>query len=153
MPRSNHGTEKPKSLALATKMFIRSLRPWLLPIIIAIILSIAATVCSIFGPNILGRMTNSAVEDYTQAIIANGGTVPDVERLTEAINWGKIGQLALTLIILYAVSAILNYIQGVIFRLFPHIMLRRCEQRLLQRSRVYLFHILISTRSAIPYHG
>lgn len=115
MPRSNHGTEKPKSLALATKMFIRSLRPWLLPIIIAIILSIAATVCSIFGPNILGRMTNSAVEDYTQAIIANGGTVPDVERLTEAINWGKIGQLALTLIILYAVSAILNYIQGVIF--------------------------------------
>ena len=54
MPRSNHGTEKPKSLALATKMFIRSLRPWLLPIIIAIILSIAATVCSIFGPNIFG---------------------------------------------------------------------------------------------------
>ncbi len=114
MPRTNHATEKPKSLGLATKVFLRSLGPWLFPIIISIILAIAATVCSIFGPDLLGQMTNSAVEDYTGAIVANGGNLPDADQLADAINWGKIGSIAVTLIILYVVSAILNYIQGAI---------------------------------------
>lgn len=114
MPRANHATEKPKSLGLATKVFLKSLRPWLFPIIISIILAIAATVCSIFGPDLLGQMTNSAVEDYTGAVVANGGNLPDADQLASAINWGKIGGIAVTLIILYVVSAVLNYVQGAI---------------------------------------
>lgn len=114
MPRPGHATEKPKSLGRAAKVFLRSLRPWLIPIIISIILAIAATVCSIFGPNLLGQMTNSAVEDYTSAVVANGGQIPGAVQLADAINWGKIGQIAITLIILFIVSAVLNYIQGAI---------------------------------------
>lgn len=114
MPRPGHATAKPKNLSIALKNFSHSLKPWLPQIIISLLLAIAATVCSIFGPNILGKMTNSAVEDYTAAIVANHGEIPDSETLSNAINWGKLGQMALLLIGLYLVSAILNYIQGVI---------------------------------------
>lgn len=113
MPRGGHLTEKPKSLGRAFKMFARSLKPWMVPLIFAIILAIAATVCSIFGPDILGQMTNSAVEDYQLAAMQAGG-IPNAEQLGEAINWGRIGRLALILIALYLASAILNYIQGAI---------------------------------------
>lgn len=114
MPRPGHLTAKPKNLSIALKNFTHSLRPWLPQITIAILLAIAATICSIFGPKILGQMTNIAVEDYSAAIAANHGEIPDTETLTNAINWSKLGQLALLLIALYIISAILNYIQGVI---------------------------------------
>ncbi len=114
MPRPGHATAKPKNLSVAFKNFARSLRPWLSHIIIAALLAVAATVCSIFGPKILGQMTNSAVEDYGTAIQQNHGAVPDPETLNAAINWQKLGSLALLLIGLYIASAILNYIQGVI---------------------------------------
>lgn len=113
MPRSHSG-EKPKQMSLALKRFLSSLRPWMWPIIIALILSVAATVCSIFGPKVLGQMTNTAVEDYGAAIMQAGGQIPDSEALSAALNWEKLGQLALLLIGLYIASAILGYIQGVI---------------------------------------
>ena len=112
MPRGvGHNREQPKSLGRAVKNFIRSLRAWLVPIIIAIILAIGATVCSIFGPKILGQMTNSAVEDYQTAIINNGGQLPDPEQLADAIRWDNIGRLAIILIVLYIASVVLNYVQ------------------------------------------
>lgn len=114
MPRGAHATEKPKSLGRAAKLFMCSLKPWMIPLIFAVILAIAATVCSIFGPNILGQMTNSAIEDYQTAVAQAGGQMPTPEQLSNALNWGRIGGLALTLIVLYVISAILNYIQGVI---------------------------------------
>lgn len=114
MPRGAHATEKPKSLSRAAKLFMRSLKPWMIPLIFAVILAIAATVCSIFGPNILGQVTNSAIEDYHTAVAQTGGQMPTPEQLNDALNWGRIGGLALTLIMLYAASAILNYIQGAI---------------------------------------
>lgn len=114
MPRGHRASEKPQSLGFAIRVFSKSLRPWFVPIIIAILLAIVATICSIFGPNILGQMTNTAIEDYQTAIVAAGGEIPNAEQLADAINWGKIGRMALLLIILYVVSAVLNYIQGVI---------------------------------------
>lgn len=114
MPKSGHSTEKPKSLGRAFKLFARSLHPWKLPIFFAIFLAIAATVCSIFGPKILGQMTNSAVEDYQKAVLQANGQMPSPEELNAALDWGRIGHLAIVLIILYVISVTLNYIQGAI---------------------------------------
>lgn len=114
MPRVGHAAMKPKNLSVAIKLFLRSLRPWLLPISIAVVLAIGATVCSIFGPKILGQMTNYAVEDYQTAIMQNGGHLPSAEAINEALNWSRLGNLALVLIVLYVISVVLNYIQGVI---------------------------------------
>lgn len=114
MPKMNHATVKPKNMRIAAKNFIYSLRPWAVSILVATLLAIASTVCSIFGPNILGQMTNGAVEDYQAAVIQAGGAIPSAEQLNSALNWGRLGGLALLLIGLYLASAILNYIQGAI---------------------------------------
>lgn len=112
MPR--HATMKPQNLGAATRNFLKSLRPWLFPIIFAGLLAIAATICSIFGPSILGQMTDTAIGDYQAAVERAGGNVPGSAELNAALNWSKLGSLALTLIALYLVAAILNYLQGVI---------------------------------------
>lgn len=114
MPRSGHATAKPKNFGLSFKKFATSLKPWRWAIVASVILAIAAAVCSIFGPNILGQMTNTAIADYSIAVEQAGGRIPDSETLSAAINWSKLGRLALILIGLYVASAILNYIQGVI---------------------------------------
>lgn len=133
MPRPAHSTEKPKSLARSLRLFTRSLKPWMVPLIFAVLLAIAATVCSIFGPNILGQMTNSAVEDYQTAIVQAGGQMPTPEELSDALNWGRIGRLAITLIILYVVSAILNYIQGAILSVISAHYARRMRTEIIAK--------------------
>lgn len=114
MPKAKLATAKPKNLKLALKNFTRSLRPWLPQIIIAAILAIGATVCSIFGPNILGQMTNTAIENYQTAVMAHPQEELTPELLNNAIDWGKLSNLALLLLSLFIISAALNYIQGVI---------------------------------------
>lgn len=114
MPRPGHATMKPKNSGLALKSFMRSLRPWRVAIAFAAILAVGAVVCSIFGPKILGQMTNTAVENYTTAVTQAGGVLPDAEVLSAALDWQKLGRLALILLGLYAASWIFNYIQGVI---------------------------------------
>lgn len=114
MPRPMGAVAKPKNLAKSMKRFLQTLRPWMVGVIISCILAVGATVCSIFGPKILGRMTDTAVENFQGAVIENGGQVPDSEALAAAIDWEKLGSFALLLIGLYVASAILNYVQGVI---------------------------------------
>lgn len=114
MPKAKLATAKPKNLKLALKNFTRSLKPWLPQIIIAAILAIGAAVCSIFGPNILGQMTNTAIENYQTAVMTHPQEELTPELLNNAIDWGKLGSLALLLLSLFIISAALNYIQGVI---------------------------------------
>lgn len=114
MPRPGHATAKPKNFSLALKNFATSLKPWRWAILASVILAVIAAVCSIFGPNILGQMTNTAIANYSDAVMEAGGQTPDSETLSAAIDWAEIGRLALILIILFVTSAILNYIQGVI---------------------------------------
>lgn len=133
MPKGARSVEKPKSLGLAAKRFSQSLKPWILPIVVSIILAVAATVCSIFGPNILGQMTNTAVENYQTAFMEAGGQMPSSEALAVAIDWGKIGQLALLLIGLFAVSAILNYIQGAILSVVSARYARKLRSQIIEK--------------------
>ena len=88
------------------------LKPWRLPIMAALLLATAATVCGLFGPKILGNMTNTAVEDFGRVIAENGGQIPDAETMASSLNWGELGSLAWLLILLYGASAILSYVEG-----------------------------------------
>lgn len=133
MPRNNHATAKPKNLGLAFKNFSHSLKPWLPQIIIAALLAVGATVCSIFGPKILGQMTDSAVEDYQAVVMSHPGEQLSPETLSNAINWNKLGSLALLLIGLYIVSAILNYIQGVILSVVAARYAKKMRQDIIEK--------------------
>ena len=65
--------ERPQNMHLAFSYFLKTLKPWRIPILISLLLAIGATVCSIFGPNILGQITNIAVEDYQTTVLRAGG--------------------------------------------------------------------------------
>ena len=99
MPRGSLAAEKPKNIGAAIKRFVRSLKNWRLPLLIALIFAAGSAVCSIFGPKILGQMTTEAVNSYGS---------------TGAIDWGVISQLAFILIALFLASAVLSYIEGLI---------------------------------------
>lgn len=115
MPRQMTGGAKPKQMGKTIKQFLAVLSKWRWQILAALLLSVVSTLCGVFGPKILGEMTNTAVESFQGAVAENGGHVPSGEVLAGAINWGKIGNLALILIGLYLASALLSYIEGVIF--------------------------------------
>jgi ATP-binding cassette subfamily B protein len=69
---------------------------------LVIALSIASTIFSIFGPKILGNATTKLFEGVT-AQMAGGGA---------GIDFAAIGQILLSALALYLLSAILAYIQG-----------------------------------------
>ncbi len=93
-------TRKPKNIKITLKKLIKSLKPWYPHIAIALILTIAASVLSIFGPKILGNMTTEAVDSLTE---------------TGSINWEPIAQSALILILLYLFSFGVGYLKEIIF--------------------------------------
>lgn len=99
MPK-NMSFEKPKNASATLRKFVGSLKKWLPLLIIGLVLAAASSVCSLFGPKILGDMTTAALDGMT-----NHG----------AIDWGVIGGLAWTLIALYLASSLLSYIMGVLF--------------------------------------
>lgn len=73
-------------------------------VIAVILFAIASTIFSILGPKILGMATTSLFSDVMGML---DGSV-------SAINFGYIGQIILTLVVLYLVSAAFMYIQGFI---------------------------------------
>lgn len=115
MPRPMMGGAKPKQMGKTVKRFLKVLSRWRLQILVALVLTIVSTICGVFGPKILGEMTNVAVENFQGAVAENGGHVPSSDVLAAAIDWGRIGNLALVLLGLYLASAALSYIEGVIF--------------------------------------
>ncbi|MBR2836902.1 ABC transporter ATP-binding protein [Candidatus Saccharibacteria bacterium] len=97
-PGHSHGGahEKVKDSRRAAKEFLSSIKPYWWPIIISVLLSVGSAVVGIFIPKLLGDMTNIAVNTYPE------------------IDWGEISAKAITVIVLFAVSATLQYIQAFI---------------------------------------
>lgn len=114
MPRMMSGGAKVKDGKKSFSRFVKVTKPWWWALAAAMVLAVASTVCSIFGPKVLGEMTNTAVGNFQTALVENGGELPNTETLSAALNWGKLGGLAWTLILLYLASAVLGYLEGVI---------------------------------------
>lgn len=113
MPKFGHDVAKPRNLGKAIRQFMLSLKPWWGALIIAMLLAVGATVCAIFCPKILGQMTDVAVENYMTSLQPTDATA-DTEAPGISLDWGRLGSLAIILIVLYLSSAALNYIEGVI---------------------------------------
>ena len=92
MPKSKHIRQT------FGKLF-RSLKKYRFAMIIAIVISVIASLVGVFIPRILGDMTNVAVNTYPE------------------IDFDEVGQKAVFVIILLLVAGVLNYIQGVILAL------------------------------------
>ena len=71
-----------------------------IPIIIVMIFAIGSTIFTIVGPKILGNATTEIFNGLVSKL--SGGT---------GIDFGKVGQIALTLLGLYVISALFSFVQ------------------------------------------
>ena len=99
MPTPHKTVDRPKNLKVSAKIFLKSLKPYRLPIIVAIIFAVGSTILSIFGPRILGQMTTDAMNSFTTS---------------HTIDWTPITSSIITLIILYSLSGLFGYLEGII---------------------------------------
>lgn len=93
----NRPAEKPKDLKTAVKKLVHYLNKLLPLVIVALVLSCFSSVLSIIGPNRLSDLTNE---------ITNG--------LITGMNFDAINSIALFLLIIYLVSALFDFLQGII---------------------------------------
>ena len=100
-PRGGQTTERAKDFKKTTKKLISSyLTKYKIPIIIVMIFAIGSTIFTIVGPKILGNATTEIFNGLVSKL--SGGT---------GIDFGKVGQIALTLLGLYVISALFSFVQ------------------------------------------
>lgn len=92
--KTRSSKEKPKSMWVSFKVFLRSIRKYRFAILGCLLLTIGSAVLGLFIPKILGDMTTIAVDSY-----------PD-------LDWAALGGKAILIIILFSSSALLGYIQA-----------------------------------------
>lgn len=94
--------EKVKDFKKTTKKLIQNyLSKYRVALIIVFIFAIGSTIFTIVGPKILGNATTEIYNGLVGKLSGGNG-----------INFEKIGQIAITLLILYVISAIFSFIQG-----------------------------------------
>ena len=95
--------DKPKDFTTSLKRLISSLKPYKAKIMVVFMFSILSTLFTIVGPKVLG---NATTELYNGLIAKLNNT--------GSINFNKLHTILITLLILYIISAIFNYVQGVV---------------------------------------
>ena len=101
-PGGGAPTSKAKNFKVTTKKLINSyLSKYKFALIIVFVFAVGSAIFNIVGPKILGNATTEIFNGLISKISGGAG-----------IDFGKIGQILLTLLILYIVSAIFSFIQG-----------------------------------------
>lgn len=102
-PRGHRPIEKAKDMKGTIKKLAGILSKYKIAIIIVMIFAIGSTVFSIVGPKILGNATTEIYTGLMNKINGTGG-----------VNFTRIGQIILGVIVLYGTSAAFNLIQSYI---------------------------------------
>ena len=108
-PGHGHGpgprmVEKPKNFKKAMGKLILFIKPFLLPVAIALVFAVAGTVLNLLGPDVINELTNVIKSSFTQ----NG------QIGVFAMDMQKVLRLCLFLVVIYGAGLICSYIQGVI---------------------------------------
>ncbi len=94
--------KKAKDFKSTTKKLIKNyLSQYKIALIIIFIFAIGSTIFTIVGPKILGNATTEIFNGLIGKLSGGNG-----------IDFGKVGQIAITLLILYIISAVFSFIQG-----------------------------------------
>ena len=99
----NRKIEKAKNISGTIKNILKSLRKYYTHLIVILVFSILSTVFTIVGPKILGRATTTLFEGVI-AKLTNSGS----------IDFDKLSKIIVSILILYIISALFNYIQGIL---------------------------------------
>lgn len=98
------GGAKAKDFRGALRKLLKYLNQYKVSIIVVIAFSVLSTIFAIVGPKILGNATTKVFEGIMGMITGSGS----------GIDFAYIGNIILTLVILYLISAAFSYIQGYI---------------------------------------
>ena len=94
--------QKAKDFKKTTKQLIKGyLAKYKIALIIVFIFAIGSTIFTIVGPKILGNATTEIFNGLASKLSGGAG-----------VDFGKVGQIVITLIILYLISALFSFIQG-----------------------------------------
>jgi ATP-binding cassette, subfamily B, multidrug efflux pump len=94
--------EKPRDFKGTMSKLIQYLSPIRLSIVIVMLFATASTVFNIVGPKILGKATTKLFE----------GVMGQIAGSTAGIDFTYIGNIVLTMVVLYLLSAVFMYVQG-----------------------------------------
>ena len=100
--RSSKKVEKPKDMKFALNKLFKALRPHLIILIVAVLLSVFATILSIIGPKVSSQITTIVGEGLFAKIDGSGG-----------IDFDTILSIIKTMLIIYSASFVFNFIQRV----------------------------------------
>lgn len=93
--------EKPKDFGGTVRKLIAYIGPYRVPIAVVLLAAAGSTVFNIVGPKILSRATTELFNGLVAKVAGTGG-----------IELGRIGRILSNLLVLYAVSAAFNMLQG-----------------------------------------
>jgi ATP-binding cassette subfamily B protein len=93
--------EKPSDFKGTFRKLLRLMTAWRLQLIIVIIFAIGGAAFGVVGPKILGRATTEIFSGLMGKIGGGGG-----------INYASVGRILLSVLLLYAGSSALSFIQG-----------------------------------------
>ncbi|WP_075075543.1 ABC transporter ATP-binding protein [Longilinea arvoryzae] len=94
--------EKPRDFKGTMKRLIQYLRPFIVPFVIVTVFAIASTIFTIFGPKVLGKATTKLFEGVMGQISGTG----------QGIDFVYIGNILITMAILYLLAGVFSFIQG-----------------------------------------
>lgn len=94
------GGEKPKDFKGTVKKLASYIGRFKIPVLIVLIFAVGSTIFNVIGPKILSKATTELFSGLMAKISGTG-----------AINFEKIGRILLTVLVIYAVSALCGFIQ------------------------------------------
>ena len=95
--------EKPKNLKASVGKILKKLGVYKIGIAVVAISAILATFFNVIGPKILGKATTTLSEGLMAKISGTGG-----------IDFGKIGKILVFVLLIYGMSALFSFVQGII---------------------------------------
>ena len=105
MPGPNRKpAEKPKNFKKTIKQLAAYIKPYYFRFFSALLLMVTSTVMCIYGPRLIGQATTLLSEGILSKYTGNGG-----------IDFDAIGNIVITCIVLYGISAIIDYVVNVLF--------------------------------------
>ena len=100
-PGSGEPSEKPKNFSKSLKQILRYSGSYKYAFVVVILFAIAGTVFQVIGPKVMGRATTVLAEGLMHKIKGTG-----------TIDFTTIGKILVITVALYAIGAVLTFIQG-----------------------------------------
>lgn len=107
MPKHGNGNirrEKPKDFSSTLTKLIAYGKPYYFKVIVAMVIVITSTIICIFGPRLIGNITNLLAEGLSSKLTGGDG-----------IDFKAIGKLVILVLSIYGLSALMDYLVNMIF--------------------------------------